>query len=73
MEKNEQLTGFVNVWMLEDSMQMPKTVTCGHFHIYFYKNLFFPDKNSKVQSYKKLTNSGIETQWTFHPQPKRNK
>ena len=42
--------------MLEDPIQMPKTVTCGPFQIHFYKNLF-PHENS----YKKLTNSGIET------------
>ena len=59
--KNEQLTNFVNVWMLEDPIQMPKTVTRGPFQIYFYENLFFPNENSKVHSYKKLTNSGIET------------
>ena len=51
--KNEQLTNFANVWMLEDPIQMPKTVTCGPFQIYFYKNLFLTDKNSKVYSYKK--------------------
>ena len=39
--KNEQLTNFVNVWMLDDPMQMPKTVTCGPFQMYFYENLFF--------------------------------
>ena len=38
--KNKQLTNFVNVWMLEDPIQMPKTVTCGPFQIYFYENLF---------------------------------
>ena len=40
---------------------MPKTVSCGTFQIYFYEDLFFLDKNSKVHSYKKLTNSAIET------------
>ena len=39
--KSDQLTNFVNVWMLEDPMQMPKTVTCGPFQMYFYENLFF--------------------------------
>ena len=33
--KNKQLTNFVNVWMLEDPIQMPKTVNCGPFQIYF--------------------------------------
>ena len=47
--------------MLGDTIQMPKTVTCGPFHLYFYKNLFFPNENSKVHNYKKLRNSAIET------------
>ena len=59
--KNKQLTNFVKVWVFENPIQMLKTVTCGPFQIYFYENLFFPDKNSKVDSYKKLTNSAIET------------
>ena len=29
--KNEQSTNFVNVWILEDPILMPKTVTCGPF------------------------------------------
>ena len=57
--KNEQLTNFVDILTFEDLIQMPKTVTCGPFQIYFYENLFFPDKNSKIQSYKKLTNNTI--------------
>ena len=59
--KNEQLTNFVNVWMLEDPIQIPKTVTCEPFQIYFYKNLFFLDKNNKIQSYKKLPNNTTKT------------
>ena len=58
--KNENKTNFVNVWMLEDPTQMDTTITCGPFQIYFYKNLIFPDKNSKLQNYKKLTNIAIE-------------
>ena len=29
--KNENITNFVNVWMLEDPIQKPTTVTCGPF------------------------------------------
>ena len=47
--------------MLEDHIQMPKTVTCGSFQIYFYKNLVFPEENIKIQSYKELTNNAIKT------------
>ena len=59
--KNENITNFVNVWMLEDSIQMEITITCGAFQLYFYEKLFFPDKNCKLQSYKKLTNVALET------------
>ena len=47
--------------MLEDPIQMPKTVTCRPFQIYFYKNLFFPNENSKLYTYKKLTNGALVT------------
>ena len=47
--------------MLEDSIQKPATVTCGSFQLYSYENLFFPDKNKKLHSYKKLTNVALET------------
>ena len=59
--KIEQLTNFVNVCTVEDPIQIPKNVTCGPFQMYFYANLFFLDENSKVHSFKKLTNSAIET------------
>ena len=47
--------------MLEDPIQMDTTVSCGTFQLYFYKNLFFPDENSKLENYKKLTNVALET------------
>ena len=47
--------------MLEDPIQMDTTVTCGPFQLYFYKNLFFPDENRKIQNYKKLKNIALET------------
>ena len=59
--KNENIPNFVNAWMLEDPIQKPTTMTCGSFQLYFYKNLFFPDENSKLHSYKKLTNTALET------------
>ena len=59
--KNEIITNFVKVCMLEDPKQKPATVICGPFQLYFYKNLFFPDENSKLHSYKKLTNAALET------------
>ena len=51
----------VGVWLLEDPIQKIETVTCGPSQIYFYNNLFLPDKNSKIQSFKKLTKEAIET------------
>ena len=47
--------------MLEDPIQIETTITCGPFQLYFYGKLFFPDENSKLQSYKKLTNVALET------------
>ena len=41
--------------MLEYPIQKTETSTCGPFQIYFYDNLFFPDENSKLNSFKKLT------------------
>ena len=31
------------------------------FQVYFYKNLFYPLKNSKIQEHEKLTKKKIET------------
>ena len=59
--KNENITNFVNVWMLEDPIQKPTTVSCGSFQLYLYQNLFFPNENSKLHSYKKLMNTARET------------
>ena len=42
--------------MLEDPIQMSKTVTCEPFQIYFYENLFFPTKTVKL----KATSNAIE-------------
>ena len=48
--KSEQLLNFVNVWMFEDPIEMPKTVTCGYFGIYLYENPFFPTKTGKFKA-----------------------
>ena len=47
--------------MLEDPVQKPTNVTCEPFQLHFYENLFFPDENKKLHSYKKLTNTTLET------------
>ena len=61
LSKNENITNFVNAWMLEDPIQMKITRPCGLFQLYFYKNVFLQDETSKLQSYKKLTNADLET------------
>ena len=37
------------------------SVTCGIFPLYFYDNLFNPDKSSKIQDKAKLNEKTIET------------
>ena len=56
-----KLRDFVNMWMLEDRVQDLNSVTCDIFQIYFYDNLFNPDKNSKMQNKKRLNKKTIET------------
>ena len=36
-------------------------MTCGIFQIYFFDNLFNPNKNSKIQNKKRLNQRTIET------------
>ena len=43
-----KLRNFVNIWMVEDRVQDLNSVTCGIFPLYFYDNLFNPNKNSKI-------------------------
>ena len=46
--------------MVEDRLQDLDSATCGIFQIYFYENLFNPDKNSSIQNDEKLKKSFIE-------------
>ena len=50
--KSENITNLVNVWMLEDPIQMDTTVTCGPFQLHFYENLFFQTKTAKYKTTK---------------------
>ena len=52
---------FVNIWMVEDILQDLDSATCGMFQIYFYENLFNPDKNRKIQGETKLNKKTVET------------
>ena len=45
----------LNLTMVDDELQKINTSTCGNFQHYFYKNLFDPEKNSKIQHHEKLT------------------
>ena len=47
--------------MVEDRIEDLDTVNCGIFQIYFYKNLFNIDQNSKIQNKKRLNKKTIET------------
>ena len=47
--------------MVDNELQKINTSTCGNFQLYFYKNLFDPEKNSKIQHHEKLTKKTIET------------
>ena len=56
-----KLRSFVNIWMVEDRIQDFDSATCGIFQLYFYENLFNPDKNSKIQNETKLKKTTMET------------
>ena len=47
--------------MVEDRIQDLDSATCGIFQLYFYENLFNPDKNSKIQNESKLKKTTVET------------
>ena len=55
-----KLRSFVNIWMVEDRIQDLDSTTCGIFQIYFYENLFNPDKNGKIQNESKLKKTTVE-------------
>ena len=59
--KNENITNFVNIWLLEDPILKIKTSTCGPFELSFYKKKFFPNENRRLYQHKNLTNTAIET------------
>ena len=56
-----KLRNFVNIWVVEDRIQNPNSVTCGIFQLYFYDNLFNPKKYRKVQDKARLNKKTIET------------
>ena len=54
-------TNCMNIIILENTIQAIETSTCGQFQLYFYKNLFDPDNESKILSPKKLTKQTLQT------------
>ena len=56
-----KLRSFVNIWVVEDRIQDLDSTTCGIFQLYFYENLFNPDKNNKTQNETKLKKAAVET------------
>ena len=56
-----KLRSFANIWIVEDRIQDFDSITCGIFQLYFYENLFNPDKNSKIQNETKLKKTTVET------------
>ena len=59
-DNKPKLRNFVNIWIAEDRVQDLNSLTCGIFQIYFYDNLFNPDRDSKIQKNKRLNKKTIE-------------
>ena len=59
--------------MVEDSIQMPDTMTCGLFKIYFCENVFNQNEKGKTQKNKKLTkkNNRNVTKWITYPRQRK--
>ena len=47
--------------MVEDRVKNLNSATCGILQLYFYDNLFNPNKNSKIQNKARLNKKTIET------------
>ena len=56
-----KLRNFVNIWMVEDTIQDLDSSTFGIFQLHFCDNLFNPNENSKIQGDIKLKKRTIET------------
>ena len=49
------------VTLIDDKIQEIYSDTCGLFQLYFYKNLFDPNENSKILNDEHLTKKTVET------------
>ena len=54
-------TKCMNILILENTIKNLVTSTCGLFQLYFYKNLFDPDKKSKILNHQTLNKNTLET------------
>ena len=51
----------MNLLILENTIKILTTSTCGLFLLYFYKNLFDPDEKSKILNHQTLTKNTLES------------
>ena len=51
----------MNLLILKNAIQELTTDTCGEFQLYFYKNLFDPDHQSKSLNHQKLSKNTLES------------
>ena len=51
----------MNILILENTVQNLLASDCGPFQLYFYKNSFDPDEQSKIVQHQKLTKNTLET------------
>ena len=58
--KNHNLKEQVRVHFVDDQLQKTEIDTCGVFQLYFFVNLFNPDKSSAIIEYKTLSKKIIE-------------
>ena len=47
-------TECMNILILENNVESITGSSCGEFQLYFYKNLFDPDKKSKILNHENL-------------------
>ena len=50
----------MNLLILKNAIQEITTDTCGEFQLYFYKNLFDPDHQTKILNHQKLSKNTLE-------------
>ena len=63
LEQFEKLTKSrcMNILILENSVKNLTSSNCGSFQLYFYNNLFDPDKKSHILNLKTLNKSTLQT------------